>query len=42
MINIVRIKIFGKNENNKMINNLCRQFIKMQLDKMKNQIDPSV
>jgi len=42
MINIVRIKILGKNENNKTINNLCRQFIKMQIDKMKNQIDPSV
>jgi len=36
------MKIPIKNENNKTINNLCQQFIKMQRDKMKNQIDPSV
>jgi RPAP1-like, N-terminal. len=36
------MKIPIKNENNKTINNLSQQFIKMQRDKMKNQIDPSV
>jgi len=36
------MKIPIKNENNKIINNLAQQFIKMQRDKMKNQIYPSV